>query len=87
MEHYSTLKKNEIMPFKETDEPKDYHTKWRQIPYDSTYTQNPEYDTNDPIYETETDSHILRLDLWLPWGSRVEKGWIGSLRLEDVNYT
>ena len=30
------------------------------------------YDTNEPLYETETDSGIRRRDLWLPreefWG-------------------
>ena len=40
----------------------DYHTKWsksereKQIPYDITYMQNLKYDTNEPIYKTETDS-------------------------------
>ena len=28
----------------------------RQIPYDITYMCNLKYDTNEPIYETETDS-------------------------------
>ena len=27
----------------------------RQIPYDITYMWNLKYDTNEPIYETETD--------------------------------
>ena len=42
--------------------PKDYHTKpskserERQIPYDITYMWNLKYDTNELIYETETDS-------------------------------
>ena len=30
--------------------------KKRQIPYDITYIWNLKYDTNEPIYETETDS-------------------------------
>ena len=40
----------------------DYHTKWsksergKQIPYDFTYMWNLKYDTNEPIYETETES-------------------------------
>ena len=43
-------------------EPRDYHTKQsksereRQIPYDFTYMCNLKYDTNEPIYEAETDS-------------------------------
>ena len=47
------------------DGPRDYHTKWsksereRQISYDITYVWNLKYDTNEPIYETETH-------LWLP---------------------
>ena len=28
----------------------------RQIPYDITYRWNLKYDTNEPIYETETES-------------------------------
>ena len=42
--------------------PRDCHTKGRksarerQIPYDITYTWNLKYDTNELIYETETDS-------------------------------
>ena len=44
------------------DGPKDYHTKRsksereRQMPYDITYMWNLKYDTNELIYETETDS-------------------------------
>ena len=44
------------------DGPRDY-TKWsesereRQIAYDITYMWNLTYDTNELIYETETDSH------------------------------
>ena len=42
--------------------PRDYHTKWsksdreRQIPYDITYMCNLKYDTNELIYQTETES-------------------------------
>ena len=41
---------------------RDYDTKWsksereRQITYDITYMWNLKYDTNEPIYETETES-------------------------------
>ena len=44
------------------DATRDYHTKQskpereRQTPYDITYMWNLKYDTNEHIYETETDS-------------------------------
>ena len=44
--------------------PRDYHTKLsksdreRQILYDIIYMWNLKYDTNEPIYETETESRI-----------------------------
>ena len=44
------------------DATRDDHTKWstsereRQIPYDISYMCNLKYDTNELIYETETDS-------------------------------
>ena len=43
------------------DGPRDYHTYWsksereRQILYDITYMCNINYDTNEFIYEIETD--------------------------------
>ena len=40
----------------------------RQIAYDITYIWNLKYDTNEPIYETETESRTLRTDWWLPRG-------------------
>ena len=43
-------------------------TQRRQIPYDVTYMWNLKYDTNEPIYETETDSQTQRTDSWLPRG-------------------
>ena len=44
------------------DGSRDYHThqskseRERQIPYDITYMWSLKYDTNEPIYKTETDS-------------------------------
>ena len=46
------------------DGPRDDHTKWnksereRQIPYDTIYMWNLKYDTNELIYETETESYM-----------------------------
>ena len=60
------------------DGPRDYPTKrskserQRQISYDISYMWDLKYDTNERIYETETDSQTLRTDLWLPRGRR---GW------------
>ena len=34
----------------------------RQITYDITYMWNIKYDTNEPIYETETESGTQRID-------------------------
>ena len=63
MEYYSAIKQewsNAVCSNR--DGPRDYYTKWsksereRQIPYDITYMWNLKYDTNELIYETETDS-------------------------------
>ena len=47
---------------------------------------NLKHDTNELIYETETDSYTQRTDLWLPRGRGGGAGWIGSLGLPDANY-
>ena len=40
------------------------------------------YDTNKPIYKTETDSQTLKTNLWLPKG----KGWgRDKLRVCDLH--
>ena len=63
MEYYLAIKKewnNAICS--NMDGPRDYHTKWnkpdkeRQISWDITYMWNLKYDTNELIYETETNS-------------------------------
>ena len=63
MEYYSVIKKERNNAIcSNMDGPRDDHTKWsksereRRIPYDITYMWNLKYDTNEPIYETETDS-------------------------------
>ena len=48
--------------FSNMDGLRDYHTKCnmsereKQILYDITHMWNLKYDTNEPVYETETDS-------------------------------
>ena len=76
MEHYSTVKKNEIIPFTAT---------WmdleiiiqsevgeRQKLYDITYMWDLKHDTNEPIYKTDSQTQIS--DLWLPRGKRCRGG-------------
>ena len=43
------------------------------------------YDTNELIYQTETDSQTYRTDLWLP-RERESGRWIGGLGLAEANY-
>ena len=54
------IKKNEVMHLcSNMDGPRDDHTKSeieRQIPCDITYMWDLKYDTNEHVYETETDS-------------------------------
>ena len=62
MEYHSAIKRNEIMPFAATwtqleiillSEVKSERE--IQIPYDIIYMWNIKYDTNERIYETETE--------------------------------
>ena len=39
----------------------------RQISYDIAHMQNLNNGTNKLIYKTETDSQILKTNLWLHW--------------------
>ena len=44
---------------------------------------NFKYNTNEPTYETETNSKTWRTDFRLPrWGGRMREGWSGSLGLQ-----
>ena len=91
MEYYSAIKK-EIMPFAATwiDQEIIILSKVSQTEKDKyhviIYVGNLKYDTNELIYETETDSQTKRTDLWLPRGKGYGGGWIGSLGLADANY-
>ena len=59
MEYYSTIRKNEIMPFAATWMDLEItmlnEVRKRHISYDITYMWNLKYDTNELIYKTETD--------------------------------
>ena len=57
----------------------------KEIPYDITYMWNLKYDTNEFIYQTETDSQTQRTDAQLPRRREVEEGWNGTLELGDAN--
>ena len=45
---------------------------------------NLKYETNEPIYETE--SQTQRIDWWLPRGRGIGEGWSERLGLADVSY-
>ena len=51
-----------------------------------SHIQNLKYDTNELIYETETDSQTYKQTCGCQGRVWVEEGWIGSLRLADANY-
>ena len=55
------------------------------IAYDITYMWSLKYDTNEPIYETETEYRIQRTVWWLLREWMVGEGWIWSLGLADAN--
>ena len=46
---------------------------------------NLKYDTNELIYEIETDSWTKSTD-YSCRGGKVKEGWIGSLGIADINY-
>ena len=47
---------------------------------------NLKYGKNKHIYKPETDSHMQRIDLWLPRGRVAWEGRTGSVGLAHVNY-
>ena len=72
MEYYSAMKKNELMLFAATWMDLEIvilskSERERQLSY-ITYMWNLKYDTNKPIYKTETDSQAKKTNLWLSKG-------------------
>ena len=69
------------------DGSRDYHTKWskskRRTLSDITYMQNLKYGTNEPIYETDSQTENR---LVVTTGEAVHRGCTGSLGLVDTNY-
>ena len=68
MEYYIAIKKDEIMSFAATWMDLEMiilskSDRERQIPYDVIYMWNLKYDTDQHVYETETDSETQRTDL------------------------
>ena len=76
-----------------TDGPRDYHMKWsksqreRQVPY-ITYLWNLKYNTNEPIYKTETDSQTEnRLAIAKGEGAGEKMEWeVGASHMKTITY-
>ena len=47
---------------------------------------NLKYDTNELVYETETESLTQTTDWWLSRGTGLGKGWSGRLGSADVSF-
>ena len=79
--------KNETMSFAATQVDLEITTLSEVSQKDKSFIwRNLKYDTNDLIYETETDSQTQIGDLWLPIGRGMEKGMIGIFELGNTNY-
>ena len=75
MEHYSAIKKSEVLPFAATQMDLEIvilsEVRERQIIlYDIRYMWNLKYDTNELIYKTEIESQTKKINLWLPKGKQ-----------------
>ena len=84
---WNVTHKNEIMSFAATQVDLEIIILSEVSHKDKSFIcRNLKYDTNDLIYETETDSQTQKGDLWLPMGKGMEKGMIGIFELGNTNY-
>ena len=92
MEYYSAIKKNDMMPFAATwmeletlilSEVSQKERK-RQTPNDITYIWNLIHGTKEPFHRKE--NHGFGEQICGCQEEEEKVGWIGSLRLMDVNY-
>ena len=56
------------------------------MPYDITYMWRLKHDTDELIYETETDYDIENRFVVAKGEDGWGEGWIGSLELANANY-
>ena len=80
MEYYSAIK-NEIL-CSNMNGPRDDHTKWSKSERERNtiwyhWYEESKYDTDELIYEKETDSQTQRADFWLPRGRRGGRNGLG----------
>ena len=55
------------------------------MPYYITYMWNLKYDTDELIYEIETDLQTLRIDFWWPRARRLRQGSVRGCWLAGVS--
>ena len=92
MEYYSAIKRTKQYHLQQWEFNQRFLHQVTQVrkkktkPIRYPYTWNLKYDTNEPIYKTETDSQTQRTDLCLPKRTGEGVGSTGSLGLVDANY-
>ena len=81
-EYYLAIKKSEIMPVAATQMQLEIiiltqlRLKEKYKYHMISHMWNLKYDTDEPIYKTDTNSWTRRIDLWFP-RDRLGEGWSG----------
>ena len=88
-EQYSVITKQNNAICGNMDATRDYYTSERsQKEKDKFYMisnmWNLKYDTNEPIYDRETQSQTQRTNWWLPGGDMDRESWTGQLGLAFI---